>query len=259
MQSSYTPFMSHTLASLAKKVRPSVVRVFVHDEDVGNPVAGTGFFIDAHTVLTCAHTVLLTTNILSLLEEHGVEKEKDVFLKNFFMEKVRKVEIQKDDGTMETVIDVRFDGASDVAILTVTSSNPFATLSTDEPMEGSDVFYCGYPKDFEMPKKEWPFSVLRGTVSSKVRGQVGGYKENMLLQIQTGMLGGASGAPLFSMEDGGLVGFMNGYRTWGTDGLMRKDNEEDDAVMDSLYVPLPLAVATPIENALVIAKKLAKD
>jgi S1-C subfamily serine protease len=252
--------MSQSLSTLVQQVRPSVVRVFVHDEDEGNPVAGTGFFIDEQTILTCAHTLLLTSNIQSLLQSLGEDEFKESALQKFYEKHVRRVEIQHDNGIFEEAIFTRFEGSSDVGLIKVTSKNPFLSVSDTEIVEGSKVFYCGYPKDFQMPKAQWPFSVLNGIVSSKVQAQVGGYAENNLYQLQLPMLGGASGAPLFSEEDGGLIGFMNGYRSWGNDGFMRKEDDAGETVVEDFYVPLPLAVATPIKDALrIVDTLLTKD
>jgi hypothetical protein len=61
------------------------------------------------------------------------------------------------------------------------------------------------------------------------------------MQFSAFNLGGNSGAPIFSKENGKLIGLMNGQMNWYVEHLVQ---EVDKTVMRRTKIPLPVAYGT---------------
>lgn len=242
------------------RLRPSIVRILVYGDDPSaQPFGGTGFFIAPGLIVTCAHVVLFHARLDLLLEEQGVaEKNADAYLRRRFDEEIDRVMVEFADGSVQKASDVRFDGAEDVALLTVEADGPVLAPGRNAAEIGDDVFLCGFPYAIQTVTDAFPFAVHKGHVTSVCTLKMGGYALKERMQLQLMALGGASGAPVFSSATGKPVAMINGHMTWGADRVAIMGDEASGGALtpDDVYVPLPLAFATPMARVLERAKML---
>jgi V8-like Glu-specific endopeptidase len=249
------PFLCYS--SLALDLTPKIVRILVKDKK-GETCVGTGFFIENDLVVTCAHVLLLDTDLRSLLKKLGRPKDSKKALRDYFKKNVASVFIEHSTGKKERVTSTAFNGFNDVGLLKIKAKTVIQPLKTGASLPlGSDIFFGGYQCMIQTKNVNNPFAVLKGSVATYTRVQNAGYGKNKRIVIQGTMLGGASGSPVFSQEDGKLVGMMNGYMHWGVDKVMRaKGKSTTKPRVEDLYIPIPIAFATPIEELVKEVEKL---
>lgn len=251
---------------LVQKLRPSIARILVTHKDPSKEVfGGTGFFIAPDKIVTCAHVVLFHPRLDVLLQELNVsDKNGEAALQKHFTQNIEQVMIEVSTGERKKAESVRFNAALDIAVLTLKTGvkdvEPLGSHTQDVSI-GDEVFFGGFPYVIQTPTEDFPFAVHKGHINSFPALKMGGYKKKEMMQIQMMALGGASGAPIFSAENGALVGMVNGHMTWGADRVaIMKNDESSDAKFhpDDLYIPLPVVFGSPIEEVLKTAKDLLK-
>ncbi len=254
--------MSVTLASLAQQHRPSIVRIIVHFKK-GDIDGGTGFVYSSKgDVLTCAHMLFRTGQIADILKTLGAQKDKEAALQRYFRETVKKVEIETHDGKRWTATSVAFSGAMDLATLRVKTTAPLPSLileTEQEPLQGEDIFLCGFPFAVGTPLDQFPFACWKGNIMGSCNARTGGYKKRQFMFAYTLALWGASGSPVFS-DNGKVIGILTGQMIWGADNILFKQSgkKSSDPESGSLHVPVPYGYITPIRKALAIAKQLSR-
>lgn len=245
------------LRDLARQSKPSVVRIICASKAF-RTMTGTGFFIDDHRIVTCAHVLLGTTNLASLIDGPVKETAKhERALRAYSVRKKIAVRVHDASGTSLRIKSVRFDAGMDVGVITVVQSGAPLPIGRGGMDIGDDVMTVGFPYAIQTKDTEFPYAAGKGNVMCRVRVRVGGYRTRGFVQIYCPSMGGASGSPIFSSE-GRVVGMLNGQMRWGDDHfafLEPKDGKET-LVRDAFHVPLPYGFATPVREVLKIANAL---
>ncbi len=221
-------------------------------------MTGTGFFIDDHRIITCAHVLLGTTNLSSLIDDTVKDAAKhERALRTYFDEKKSVIRVQDVQGKSLRIKNVRFNGGMDIGVITVEKKREPLPLSRATLHVGDDVMTVGFPYTVQTKDVEFPYAASKGNVMSRVRICVGGYRTRDFIQIYCPSMGGASGSPIFS-NGGEVIGMLNGQMRWGDDHFAFLEQQEAKEVLirDAFHVPLPYGFVTPIQTALRIAKKL---
>ncbi len=233
---------SKKLQQRVKDIRPSIVRVLVTNNK-NETYVGTGFFIRKNTILTCAHT-LLDTSDLFLLREELTSKDKsqsiEELFKKHYKKQIKQVEIELENRQIIEAKTVYFDPENDVGLITINNikHGPLVPISFDKKdiQLGKEVYLVGFPHTTQTANTEWPYTVTTGIISSHVHLHSGGYGVRDMLQVSLINLPGSSGSPLLSLDSGEAIGFLSGHMTWGRDGLASANNQSESPI--SFYLPL---------------------
>ncbi len=157
-----------SLAPLIARIKPSVVKVFVYDEEKKPTATGSGFFISDTQVMTNKHVVGGST----------------------------RIQIKTFDGSIIVITKIQVIQDVDIAILTFQSGKPNIKpllSAANAPREGDRIFVYGSPLGLEG-------SVSDGIVSATRTIRGGTY-----MQITAPISKGSSGSPVVDME-GRVVG-----------------------------------------------------
>jgi len=218
-------------------------------------MTGTGFFIDEHHVLTCAHVLLCEPNIRSLFgENEKFSKETSLLeqkLKSVFSKENISVFVENHKGKRTKAKLVSLNGAMDVGLVRVEKIGMPIALNRKRPLRvGESIMTLGFPYTIQTNDDKFPFSAAQGNVMSLPKVQIGGYLRRSFAQIYCPAMGGASGSPVFD-ENGDAVGILNGQMRWGDDNFLFRDEDAKDAskiIKDAFHVPLPYGFVTPLQK-----------
>lgn len=195
------------LSEFKRRTEPSVMLLEVIDENGNRKGSGTGFVITADGILlTCAHVVDKAERIRARLYNPGMMGGDTRWFE------------------CEILDPIQYD--IDMALVKIENGGNFSPLPlrrTDEPaIEGEDMLLMGYPlpdkldKDYSRVK-----SVLyRGTVSSIQKE--GTVSEIHIVQCEGKR--GQSGSPVFSCNDGRVIGVFDGSYVAGDENLKEEMN-----------------------------------
>jgi S1-C subfamily serine protease len=229
-----------------------VYRVVTHFPS-GNYDTGSGFFIDVDKFLTCFHVAFgdelrVIKNRVNFQNYSGTNDHEK--LKNYFNDRISKIEIVLPDKSKLLAKLNRFDERYDVAVLDVNPAGKkveICTLDTQTKLKHGDyVYFGGFPAHHDYLAGTSPFAAHEGMVSSFVETMIGGNKYQHI-QINSINLGGNSGAPLFKRNGEKVIGIINGNMNWGNDNVMFGDAETNKASIASLRIPLSIAYATSLK------------
>ncbi len=228
-------------------------RIHVYKKD-GNFGTGTGFFINkGKTFFTCFHVVFCSelkkirtiSALNSILGNNEHEK-----LKNYFNEKIGKIEVVSKEGIKYELELVDFNELFDIANLKIKDSNiklseiKSLNIKNVDFKQGDKLFFCGFPTCAGYDNREAPFAINTGIISSFPEITIAGDKYKHL-QINSINLGGNSGAPLFKKNSNLVVGIINGNMNWGSDNIAFGQIIQNSTVVGETFrIPLSIAYAT---------------
>ena len=183
--------MSNNLVEIVKKVKPAVVQIISEtnstpDSSLSSEIikintgwasVGTGFFIDSGGYIATANHVVDNSKKITVI----------IFRDN------------KAVSSHEAKI-IKQNPKTDTAIIKIEGKDyPFLELrSYDDSNEGEDIGFIGFPLGTNFP------TINKGIVSSKISiDSTSTYTINAFINP------GNSGGPLFSLEDGKVLGVIN--------------------------------------------------
>lgn len=177
-------------ADILKEVRSSVVRLSVVECE-GSPIMGSGFIVGPRLVMTASHVV------------NGS----------------RTISVQSESGELTSAELVGLDESEDAALVRTADdlSGTPATLSRDDPEQGSDLAVLGYPLGV------YDLRMVTGIVSGLNESvEYPQFRVDRVFTTDASTNGGNSGGPVYSGSRE-VIGLVSGGATWdGSDVQTRR-------------------------------------
>jgi len=144
---------------------------------------------------------------------------------------------------------LEIDSENDIALMQITADRKFETITdlgdSDSINEGEPVIYTGYPLATELLSMGFGITMTTNNciISSIKRRGVDGSMHFFLIDTHTN--NGSSGSPVFSLENGKVIGIVSGK-------ISAKIPAPDGKIID---VPANIGLCRPIKYAINLIEK----
>jgi len=237
---------NNPLSKIVTKIKPDIVRIVCHNSGNPQPSAGTGLIISSNNlILTCLHVafgVSQLSQIENTLRQERIQINKDGY-RHYFDSKVRvNVNLFNEIQSFPAqLIDFLYE--RDIAIIKIERNNLKSTsLNFDKKFNiGDDIAFCGFPITPLYNEYNYPFTCNKGIISTFADAMPNGIYRFEHIHVNAVNLGGNSGAPLFLVKNGQLIGIIDGNMlSTVTLQNIPTYNQERNILPGNITISLPL-------------------